>query len=137
MQVALPIVPCPDSGRNVVTYVARRGQNAIERFHKCRRHNVSTAFWMFFVGLFFLIFSISHSIAFPYNQWQPARGGCDFCRWQQSHAESLAAAAPPMAQIVPAQEQAGLAYNAADVHRGRMRLRPAMASPESTAGDGS
>ncbi|KAF7101477.1 hypothetical protein CFC21_102807 [Triticum aestivum] len=106
MQVALPIVPCPDSGRNVVTYVARRGQNAIERFHKCRRHN-------------------------------PARGGCDFCRWQQSHAESLAAAAPPMAQIVPAQEQAGLAYNAADVHRGRMRLRPAMASPESTAGDGS
>ncbi|XP_048557238.1 uncharacterized protein LOC125537960 [Triticum urartu] len=25
---APPIVPCPDCGRNVVTYVARRGQNA-------------------------------------------------------------------------------------------------------------
>lgn len=29
--VALPIVPCPDCGRNVLTYVARRGQNACER----------------------------------------------------------------------------------------------------------
>ncbi|KAM3224491.1 hypothetical protein ACQJBY_057708 [Aegilops geniculata] len=56
MQVALPIMPCPDCGRNVVTYVARRGQNAVECFHKCRSHN-------------------------------SARGGCDFCRWQQAYAE--------------------------------------------------
>ncbi|XP_044331047.1 uncharacterized protein [Triticum aestivum] len=38
--VALPIVPCPDCGRNVMTYVARRGQNAGQRFYKCWNHNV-------------------------------------------------------------------------------------------------
>ena len=38
---ALPIVPCPDCGRNVVTYVARRRQNAGQRFYKCRNHNPS------------------------------------------------------------------------------------------------
>ena len=36
--VALLIVPCPDCGRNVVTYVARHCQNGVERFYKCRSH---------------------------------------------------------------------------------------------------
>ncbi|XBI36435.1 hypothetical protein VPH35_121954 [Triticum aestivum] len=40
-QGALSVVPCPDCGRNVVTYVARRGQNAGQRFDKCRNHNPS------------------------------------------------------------------------------------------------
>uniref|UniRef100_A0A453BTM0 Zinc finger GRF-type domain-containing protein n=1 Tax=Aegilops tauschii subsp. strangulata TaxID=200361 RepID=A0A453BTM0_AEGTS len=43
---ALPIVPCPDCGRNVVTYVARRRQNAGQRFYKCRNHNVSQVSWI-------------------------------------------------------------------------------------------
>ncbi|KAM3190058.1 hypothetical protein ACQJBY_068340 [Aegilops geniculata] len=37
----LPIVGCPDCGRKVVTYVARRGQYAGERFYKCGYHNPS------------------------------------------------------------------------------------------------
>ncbi|KAI4981694.1 hypothetical protein ZWY2020_022186 [Hordeum vulgare] len=37
--VALPVVPCPDCGRTVVTYVARHGQHVGERFYKCRNHN--------------------------------------------------------------------------------------------------
>uniref|UniRef100_A0A453B2L0 Zinc finger GRF-type domain-containing protein n=1 Tax=Aegilops tauschii subsp. strangulata TaxID=200361 RepID=A0A453B2L0_AEGTS len=39
----MPIVPCPDCGRNVVTYVARRGQNAGQRFYKCWNHNGADA----------------------------------------------------------------------------------------------
>ncbi|XBI43584.1 hypothetical protein VPH35_108337 [Triticum aestivum] len=39
--VALPLVPCPDYGRRVVTFVARRGQFQGERFYKCRNHNVA------------------------------------------------------------------------------------------------
>ncbi|XP_037403987.1 uncharacterized protein LOC119266812 [Triticum dicoccoides] len=35
----LEIIPCPDCGRRVVTFVARRGQFAGERFYKCRNHN--------------------------------------------------------------------------------------------------
>ena len=41
---ALPIVPCPDCGRRVVTFVARRGQFAVENFYKWRNHNVSQFF---------------------------------------------------------------------------------------------
>ncbi|XP_037489308.1 uncharacterized protein LOC119368048 isoform X1 [Triticum dicoccoides] len=62
--VTLLLVPCPDCGRNVVTYVVRRCQNGVERFYKCRSHILS----------------------------QPARGGCDFYRCPQAYAESLAAA---------------------------------------------
>ncbi|XBI38409.1 hypothetical protein VPH35_123430 [Triticum aestivum] len=39
--VAPPLVPCPDCGRRVVTFVARRGQFQGERFYKCRNHNVA------------------------------------------------------------------------------------------------
>ncbi|XBJ27859.1 hypothetical protein VPH35_005060 [Triticum aestivum] len=39
--VALPLVPCPDCGRRVVTFVARRGQFQGDRFYKCRNHNVA------------------------------------------------------------------------------------------------
>ncbi|XP_037449884.1 uncharacterized protein LOC119319484 [Triticum dicoccoides] len=37
--VVLPIVPCPDCGRDVAMHVARRGQSAGQRFYKCRNHN--------------------------------------------------------------------------------------------------
>ncbi|XBI89352.1 hypothetical protein VPH35_027175 [Triticum aestivum] len=36
--VALLIVRCPDCGMNVLTYVAHRCQNGIERFYKCHSH---------------------------------------------------------------------------------------------------
>ncbi|XBI04791.1 hypothetical protein VPH35_133032 [Triticum aestivum] len=48
--VALPLVPCPDCGRRVVTFVARRGQFQGERFYKCRNHNVSgSCFYEFWI----------------------------------------------------------------------------------------
>ena len=36
----LDIVNCPDCGRRVVTFVARRSQFAGKRFYKCRNHNL-------------------------------------------------------------------------------------------------
>ena len=48
--VALPLVPCPDCGRRVVTFVARRGQFQGVRFYKCRNHNVSgSCFYEFWI----------------------------------------------------------------------------------------
>ncbi|KAF6985442.1 hypothetical protein CFC21_003303 [Triticum aestivum] len=75
----LPIVPCPDCGRNMVTYVACWGQNADEHFYKCRNHNPSRGGCDFY-------------------RWQEAYA---------DHLASLGPVAPPLAQIQPQPQQGG------------------------------
>ncbi|XP_037416580.1 uncharacterized protein LOC119279450 [Triticum dicoccoides] len=75
--VALPLVPCPDCGKQVVTFVARRGQFEGERFYKCRNHNPGRGGCDFY-------------------RWQEAYAG---------HLAGLGPAAPPLAQVNPGENE--------------------------------
>ncbi|XP_037423899.1 uncharacterized protein LOC119288342 [Triticum dicoccoides] len=77
--VALPIVPCPDCGRRVVTFVARTGQFEGERFYKCCNHNPKKGGCDFY-------------------RWEEAYA---------EHLASLGPAAPPLAQINPGENEVG------------------------------
>ncbi|XP_037471869.1 uncharacterized protein LOC119346854 [Triticum dicoccoides] len=77
--VALPRVACPDCGRIVVTFVARRGQFAGEHFYKCRNHNPGRD-------------------GCDFHRWQEAYA---------EHLASLGPAAPPLAQINPDENEIG------------------------------
>ncbi|KAM3312106.1 hypothetical protein ACQJBY_032228 [Aegilops geniculata] len=75
--VALPLVPCPDCGRRVVTFFARSGQFEGERFYKCRNHNPKKGGCDFY-------------------RWQEAYA---------EHLASFGPAAPPLAQIDPRENE--------------------------------